>query len=516
MPSVFYGTATSTATASASASSSASATSTISQADANQLALKEAQSMSQETAVTIAVQQLTSQTLYVALLFKQENYIAGLQETLTLVQSEFPGSKVVYEEYIVDGIIKKTDDALTDFIKKYPTGNRVTVSETSSILFECYQFLKKNNENIFSLSVSATSLVFQQLSNVFTYGYYLTNAVMSSFMVIEDYRLKNIIVLKDESSSNTIFFNSYLDTIKKQNSLLQNLAITVYDLSNPRQIIVIPQNSFVYLLADTALIETKYITTINKAFIGNTTSCIYLTDINNYMTDIFGTVPAFVSLIHPIDFTATSNKVFNNLVNKIGYSYKIYPFYDILFTLEFMSQNGILVTNKNYLSVSPFQTISAAYSNALQLNGSINGFLYGVYNLIFTKNSILNTSKLLEVYNQYNSNDGTIFSLPQSQSIFLTAGTVPFYESKILWNPANLIQIFNDKTLTYVKFDANITTDKNDNYIAVSQNELPKFIVNYDSTSGLFNFLQKMYDNPSKINPQVNQRMSKVDNILYL
>jgi hypothetical protein len=101
------------------------------------------------------------------------------------------------------------------------------------------------------------------------------------------------------------------------------------------------------------------------------------------MTNIFGSVPAFVSLLHPADFTVTSNKVFNNLANKIGYSDKIYPFYDILYTLEFMSQNGILVTNQNYLSVSPFQTIPAAYSNALQLNGSINGFLYGVYNLIF-------------------------------------------------------------------------------------------------------------------------------------
>ena len=234
------------------------------------------------------------------------------------------------------------------------------------------------------------------------------------------------------------------------------------------------------------------------------------------MTDIFGSIPAFVSLLHPANFTTTSNKVFNNLANKIGYSDKIYPFYDILYTLEFMSQNGILVTNQNYLSVSPFQTFPEAYSNSLQLNGSINGFEYGKYNLIFTKNSILNTPKLLELYNQYNSNDGTIFSLPQSQSIFLTAGIIPFFQGKIYYIDENLIQIFSDTTLTYVKFDANLTKDKNDNYIAVSEIQSPKFIVNYDSTSGLFSFLEKIYDNPSKTNPQVNQRMSKVDSIYYL
>jgi hypothetical protein len=204
------------------------------------------------------------------------------------------------------------------------------------------------------------------------------------------------------------------------------------------------------------------------------------------------------------------------LKNKFSYAYEIYAFYDILYTLQFLSSNGIEVTNKNYLNVNPFQKIPPAYSNGLQLDGSINGFDYGQYNIVFTKNSILNTPELLTLYNKYNLNDGTVYKLPNSESIFLVCGIVPFFQSKIFWENSNLIKIYNNETLTYLKFDSNNTKDSNNNFIAVSENVPPKFIVNYDSVTGLFSFLEKLYNNKNKTNPQVNSRMSKVDDVFYL
>jgi hypothetical protein len=287
-------------------------------------------------------------------------------------------------------------------------------------------------------------------------------------------------------------------------------------LIDPTQTINIPNNSFVYLLADTVTITNVYINKIKNAFINNTTSCIFLTNLNYEIKDIFGNIPAFVSVVCPLNYTSTSNKVYNNLKNKSEYIYGIYPFYDILYTLQFMSDNGIIVNNENYINVQPFQTIPEAYSNSLILDKSINGFNYGAYNVIFTSNTILNTPELVSLYNENNLNDGTVFRLPESQSLFLTYGIVPFYQSEIYYWEQKLIKIYNNTELKYVKFDGNNTKDSSNNFIAVSQQIVPKFIVNYNTKTGLFSYLKKLYNNKEKINPQVNLRMSKVDDIFYL
>jgi hypothetical protein len=134
---------------------------------------------------------------------------------------------------------------------------------------------------------------------------------------------------------------------------------------------------------------------------------------------------------------------------------------------------------------------------------------------MFTKNCILNTQELLSLYDKYNSMDATIYRLKDSQSVFLVAGIVPFFTSKIYYETANLIKIYNNETLTYLKFDPNNTKDDKNNSIAVSQSVPPLFIVSYDS-SGLFSYLQKIYDNSARTNPEVNSTMSKIDEIFYL
>ena len=458
-----------------------------------------------------------SLTVYVALLFTSSTYSQGILDTLELIQKEYPNSKLVFEKYVVNQTQINTNKALTNFIKKYPSGNRVTVSEKSSILDEIILFFQENKiEDIFSLSVSATALKFKKQKNIFTYGYYLDKSVMTSFLIIKDYAIENIGILIDNKSANFTFFNSYSETIQKQNSLLDNLNIFICDLSKSNQKIFIPENSFVYLLAETHVIN-KNIHKIKNAFLGNKSSCLFLTNSNYDIKDIFGDIPAFVSLNCPANYTITSNKVYLNLKNKLIYSYDIYPFYDILYSLQFMSDNKIIVNNKNYIDVASFQTIPEAFSNSLQYDGSINGFQYGMYNIMFTKNSLLNTPQLLSTYNKYNYNNGNIPKLPNSQSIFKTTGIIPFFESSLYYVNQDLIKIYDKKNeLKYLKFDANNTKNDTDNFIAVSEIQPPKFIINYDSESNLFSYLEKIYTDKARTNPKVNSRMSKIDQIYYL
>jgi hypothetical protein len=519
--------ATASASATASYSASATATSTISQEDAEQLALQEANQIAQNTSAQNAYNTALSElggeggaiVLYVALLFKKASYINGLTDTLELIQSEFPNSKLVFEEYVVDGSPGKTDAALIDFINKYPTGNRVTVSQSSSVLLEISMYLEKNNIDIFSLSISATSLFFKTRTNLFTYGYYLDTSVMTSFLILKNYNLQNIVVLVDTTSLNYVFLESYLSVIQEQNKLLNNLNVIVYDLSkvSSSENIYIPENSFVYLLADTQAITNTYINQIQQAFTNNKTSCIFLTDVNDDIEDIFGDIPAFVSILAPVNYTTTSNMVYSNLKNKSFYVQTIYAFYDILYTLQFMSDSGVVVTNENYVNSQAFQNIPEAYSNSIQLDKTINGFKYGMYDIIFTSNSLLNTQELLDTYNKYNFNDGAIYKLKGSESIFSSAGIVPFFASNMYYNDQNLIKVYDENNnLKYVKFDNNNTKDENGNYIAVTTYALTLFILNYDEETNLFSYLEKTYPTPDKTNPAVNLRMSKVDQTYYL
>jgi len=519
--------ATASASATASYSASATATSTISQEDAEQLALQEANQIARNASAQSAYNTALSQlgggggaiVLYVALLFKNTAYINGLTDTLELIQSEFPNSKLVFEKYVIDGSPAKTDDALIDFINKYPTGNRVTVSQSSSVLLEIITYLEKNNIDIFSLSISATSIFFKTRTNLFTYGYYLDTSVMSSFLILKNYNLQNIVVLLDTTSLNYVFLESYLSVIRQQNGLLDNLNLIVYDLSkvSNSENIYIPDNSFVYLLADTQAITNTYINQIQQAFTNNKTSCIFLTDVNDDIEDIFGDIPAFVSILAPINYTTTSNMVYSNLKNKSFYVQTIYAFYDILYTLQFMSDSGVVVTNENYVNSQAFQNIPEAYSNSIQLDNTINGFQYGKYDIIFTSNSLLNTPQLLDTYNKCNFNDGTIFKLKDSESVFVSTGIIPFFASNMYYIDQNLIKIYDENNnLKYVKFDGNNTKDENGNYIAVSEIQEPRFIINYDDASGLFSYLEKIYTNPEKTSPAVNLRMSKVDQTYYL
>jgi hypothetical protein len=522
-------TASGSATSSGSATATATATSKLSQESANEKAYETAITIANKDALSdanynaktdaynnalkeVKKQLFPSENYYIAILTSEEYFYTGLDDVINLIKSEFPTANVIYEVYLVDGTIKQTEDALNNFITKYPSGQRVTISDFTSVLNATSLFFEKNNLDIFSLSVSSTSLTTQKLKNVFTYGYYLSKSVTTSFLIIKDYAVKNIVVFFDKTSVNKIFFTSFYDTIIKQNSILDNLPVITYELNTENlEPLYIPPNSCVYLLADNELISNTYLDQIKNSFINNTTSYLFLTDINNNIKDIFDNIPAMVTVSRPNNFTSTTIKVYNNFKNKKTYYFASYAFYDILYTLNYMQLNNIPITKNDYLSANPFGTTLQAYSNALGFNSSINGFDFGYFDIIFTKDVLIGND--IDLYDKYNA--GGIMRLPDSQSIFKSIGLVPFFSSKIAYLKNNYYKIYENEVLKYVKFDANETNVDN-SIIMIANLQDCKFIVSFDSETDLLTTLIKIYDDKEKTNPQVNITMSKYPLLKYI
>lgn len=154
--------------------------------------------------------------------------------------------------------------------------------------------------------------------------------------------------------------------------------------------------------------------------------CISLTDANDDCGDIFGSIPSFVIIPFVVDYTITTQLIYDEITNKENIFYGSYTFFDILATLLKLSTTELELTISNYLSINPFNEFPSAYGYDL-FDVDINGSRFGSYELVFTKDIIIADNK--EIYNQYNN--GGIGRLPESQSIFKSMGIVPFFTTQI-------------------------------------------------------------------------------------
>jgi hypothetical protein len=451
-------------------------------------------------------------TYYIALLFPTNDYNLGIDDVLTFIKSQFPNAHIVYKRYVVDGTIQVTDNALTNFITLYPTGNRVTVSSYTSVLNECSLFFTRNKLDILSLSTQSTSSTNYVLPNVLTYGYYNKYFVISSFFVITEYEMDNIVILYDPNSTNIIFINDLIAEINVQNAALGGAYILPIDVTGT--ISALPAKSCVFLFADTSTIINNASDIVNNI---GANSYIVMSDINFDMPDVFDTIPALVPIIRPMNFTTTSNTVYNCLseITKSDYTSSIFPFYDILYTLIYMSNNNISVNKQTYIDANPFINIPEAYSNSLVFNTTVNGFTYGQYYWMFTNNSLLDPYKT--IYTTTNPNDGSIPILPDSQSVFKALGIVPFFATGIFYINANLNLIYNTPSPgtddpEYVKYDANVSTVTN-GFIAVAEIQPCKFIYNKNN-AGYLTYIKPIYQIGTTA-PIVDSTMSKTPVELY-
>jgi hypothetical protein len=268
----------------------------------------------------------------------------------------------------------------------------------------------------------------------------------------------------------------------------------------------IPSNSIVYILSDTNTIKNN-IEKIKSSFINNSSSFIFMTDINYDMEDIFENIPALVSLPVPSSYTLNSDIVYNSVTNKRFIYYAVYAFYDILYTLNNCSINKIFITKKTYLESNPFNNTPPAWHTEYSIKEKYNGFSYAKYDIIFTKDSIIDKDRVL--YDSCNNN-GSIANLPNSRSIFKTAGIFPNLPTILVYLDRTYIKLYEeDGTLKYVKFDTNNTNTTDGTLINSSDKSKSNFFIFFDRTNFLITKIKKIFNDKKLTYPSVNITMSK-------
>jgi hypothetical protein len=454
---------------------------------------------------------MAGENVYIALIISNLSNInlSSYDLVINLFNTTYPNNKLIIEKYFIDGSVIETDKSLNNFISKYPTGKRVTVSTTTSILINCSNYMIKNNLNIINLSISASSNIIKTLKNALTYNYFNQYAILSDFMIYNDYQMKNIKVLYERDSPNDSFFKDYLEQLKIQAKLLDK-NVDISFLKQGQSNYNIKEKSMIIILASTTSLKDKYIT---PNFLKNIPkeSFILLSVFNANITNIFGDIPTIVQLTTNINYTTTSQIVYNAVKdNPSGFSFSIYPFYDVLFVLNDFCTNGLEITKDNYVTINPYKNNPPAWIINTAIDPSIGGSTYGKYQYTFTKNSIIgkNISIFLKYYR------GGQQQLPNSYSIFKIVGITPNNPSLIEYDEAEYYKICKNNKLFIVRFNSNVTLFPLNDNLNIGSIINPKFIYKYNS-DGYFSFLEKIYLNKCRCkSPKVNLTMSKVPIIL--
>ena len=195
---------------------------------------------------------MASENVYIALIIKNNNIenISSYNDIILFFNETYPMNKLVIEKYLDAGSINDIDLILDNFINKYPSGKRVTISTSTSTITKCSQYFIKNNLDIISLSLTATSDILKTFNNVLTYAPFNQYASINNFMIYKDYQMKHVHVLYQQNTTNDSFLNDYLNQIQIQADLL-NISVSVSFLEKGKYNYNIKEESMVIILANT-------------------------------------------------------------------------------------------------------------------------------------------------------------------------------------------------------------------------------------------------------------------------
>ncbi len=448
---------------------------------------------------------MTSKPIYVATFISiNPQIILSYNDVINLIYTRYPNSQLYLEKYYVSELEPNVIiNYLNDFLQKYPEGRRaiITLETVNVILIKNY--LNNIQIDIPIFSTYSTSPIIKTLSNVLTYAPSDKYSVMSLFLKYVDYGMEQIKILNNKNIS--AFARSYINEIKTQSNYL-GINVDNEAVEEGKSDYGIKPKTMIVIILATSLIK-KLVTKEFLELIPD--GCfIALTDANVNMTDIFENVPTFVMSPYPIDYTESTVIVYNSLTDKNNYPYHVFCFFDLLYSLNFYTSINDELNITNFINVNPFQSgVSPAFIAAQSnFNPKINGYDYGVYQSIFTKNSLVqNNNQLFEKYNQ-----GGTLSLPDSNSIFKTVGIVPFFNINIFYGDEDYYKIYDEcGNLIVTRFASSVTNFplKQNSRINIAQHVENKFYCKY-TTDGYFSYLEKVF-NVFGSNPQVNLTMGK-------
>ena len=131
--------------------------------------------------------------IYVALILRDnQSIIGGTRDVINLINKQFPNNYVIIKEYIIKDISKpEIKLIIDDFVSIYPSGNRITVSTTTTILKYISEYIYDSGLDIPSLSFTAISSSVRTFKNALSYAPIDKYCVMSQFLIYKDYTFKS-------------------------------------------------------------------------------------------------------------------------------------------------------------------------------------------------------------------------------------------------------------------------------------------------------------------------------------
>jgi hypothetical protein len=276
-----------------------------------------------------------------------------------------------------------------------------------------------------------------------------------------------------------------INQFKIQSDLL-NISYKVLSLDDKNYIL--KPNTVLFIIADLAALQ-KYIT---KNFLNKikSNSFIFLTDTAEDVSDIFGHVPAIVTYYWPLDYTSTSQDIYDyvNIKNPIS---EIYAIYQIIYSLAKITlipgffQKEFSMTE--YLDFNSFNSIPPpwVYSDSFDINKK--GILYAHYAFIFTKNVFFEGKEDLFFKNFLGGNP----LLPNSQSLFSQMAISPWFVSGFTIQINIPIYIYHNEKLIIVRNSLDTTRIETNQISENCNNEsgIYEYKYNDDEYFSVLNFL---------------------------
>lgn len=442
------------------------------------------------------------ENVYIAIITLEVYYIeTNWEDIIIFFNEKYPNNKLIIEKYFVNGLQSQTISAINNFVSKYPTGKRAIVSNYSSIVITSSNYCKDNNFDILNVSPGANSNEIKKLTNTITYAPYNKYSIISFFQIFVDYQMNEVKILYEANTPNDSFYNSILNDIIIQADLL-GIKYSISYLKIGQNNYDIKKKSGIFILSEPVQLKNLYIT---PQFLKNVPAECFIALSESYYENIFGNIPAFVFFPFPVNYTITSQEVYNAVKSSKIIYYTIFSLYDILFVLNDFTTNDESLNSQTYISIIPYKTTVPAclYNSYLEL--SINGSLYGKYQVIFTNNIIIGND--IELFLRYYG--GGQLSLPDSYSIFRNIGITPNNPSLIEYDESEYYKIYdNNNNLLCVRNNCNITNFPAIYDLNIGTTLYTKFIYEYND-DGYFSSLKRLYPYNGTI-PEVNSTMSKI------
>lgn len=450
-----------------------------------------------------------TRTISIGIFIEFFYYNQAYDDVLKFFNQQFPDNTLVTKFYILDGTPEDSVRKLEEFLNDFPSGERATISVSTTFLTLASKFFEERGLDIFQLSTGSASSDIAFLNNVLSYSYADKFSVMVFFLIFKDYQMCQIKILYDPVSPfNQTFFRKYREVFEEQARIL-GIPYSSEPIEEGKSIYAIQPKTFILILAADELLRDKYIT---PQFLANIPPECYIgmTVSNPQCQDIFGKIPAFVCLPFPINYTSTSQQVYDSLSpeSKRIFFYFIFSFYDSLFVLNRFTATDLELNKQNYRNINVYDTSQPAWASNNLFNLEINRIPFGNFNLIFTKNSVVGKDEPL--YLTYYQ--GGHMVLPQSNSVFLTAGFTPLTDNLIYYDYNPYYKFYRKKGKLLLTAFANDSTAfpplASERVMIFGSKAIKQFVFKYDEKEFVLRFLERLLPLCGKL-PQVNLTMSK-------